>query len=109
MKYQANPVIVEAVVITSVLPHGTHGTDDSGELYLVTAEGSDVVASAEMLARIKPVPGDYVVTQADGYVYLNPKDIFERKYSPVPDSADKLVFGRSMFGVDAEWGNAQQP
>ncbi len=23
------------------------------------------------------------MTQADGYVYLNPKDVFERKYSPV--------------------------
>lgn len=80
MKYQANPVIIEAVAIVSILPHGADG---SGELYLITDEGPDVVATAEMLARIKPVAGDYVVTQADGYIYLNPKDVFERKYSPV--------------------------
>jgi hypothetical protein len=32
------------------------------------------------LARHIAVAGDYVVTQEDGYMYLNPKDVFERKY-----------------------------
>ena len=42
-----------------------------------------------------PVAGDYVVTQEDGYQYLNPKEVFERKYSPVgapqPLVTDEMV------------------
>jgi len=36
-----------------------------------------------MIARFEPQLGDYWVIQEDGYVYLNPKEVFERKYSPV--------------------------
>ncbi len=35
-----------------------------------------------MTARYTPVEGDYVVTQEDGYTYINPRDVFERKYHP---------------------------
>jgi hypothetical protein len=32
------------------------------------------------IARYEPVPGDYLVTQEDGYAYVNPKALFEHKY-----------------------------
>lgn len=80
MKYQANPVIVEAHKIVSV---GIEDDFDSQPLAL--ENGENVFATKEMLARMKPVEGDYWVIQSDGYVYLNPKDVFERKYSLLPD------------------------
>ncbi len=36
-----------------------------------------------MIARMTPQVGDYLVIQEDGYEYLNPKEVFERKYSRV--------------------------
>ena len=38
-----------------------------------------------MCARMIPQVGDYWVIQSDGYVYLNPKDVFERKYRPLQE------------------------
>lgn len=77
MKYEANPVVVDAVRIEKV------DTPDGSGFRLISHEEGSMFASPEMLARITPVPGDYVVTQADGYTYLNPKDVFERKYRPI--------------------------
>lgn len=71
MKYIANPVIVDAARIVSV--HTGSVVLENGEIELV---------SPEMTARHWPQKGDYLVRQEDGYVYLNPKDVFERKYSP---------------------------
>ena len=34
-----------------------------------------------MIARYVPKTGDYLVTQEDGYIYVNPREVFERKYS----------------------------
>lgn len=78
MKYQANPVIVEALRIEEVM-----GTLPSGHTGLVLEDNGWHLATQEQTARMKPVVGDYVVTQEDGYVYLNPRDVFQRKYSPV--------------------------
>lgn len=79
MKYQANPVIVDALLITQivVLPEapGVSCELENGEWRQ---------ANSGMLARFAPAVGDYWVVQSDGYAYLNPKDVFERKYSPVP-------------------------
>lgn len=36
-----------------------------------------------MTARFYPSVGDYVVIQPDGYVYLNPKQVFEDKFEKV--------------------------
>lgn len=78
-KYVANPVKVEAFKIVKVHPLADQGGDfrvlelDNGQL---------VQADKGMLARMIPERGDYWVIQADGYVYLNPKDVFERKYHP---------------------------
>jgi len=77
MKYIANPVEVDAFRIMSV----SKRLDDPN--WYVTVEGGNtMIATAEMTSRMTPVPGDYWVVQSDGYVYLNPKAVFERKYSP---------------------------
>ncbi len=91
MKYQANPVHVDAEIIIgigSVLPDGS--------LHLALQNGENFTADHGMIARYIPAEGDYVVTQEDGYRYVNPKHVFERKYSPVsafantaPDGGDK--------------------
>lgn len=86
MKYQANPVIVAALAILSI------GEPDTlGDVSLGLEDGSTTLASPAMISRIEPKIGDYVVTQDDGYVYLNPKAVFERKYSPIPDAAEKAA------------------
>jgi hypothetical protein len=78
MKYIANPVEVEAERIAAVVSQAT----DEHPMILKLESGKLYSPNAGMLARMSPVPGDYVVTQSDGYVYLNPKDVFERKYRP---------------------------
>ena len=80
MRYIANPVVVDAVQITFV------GDEHNGERILSIGDGTNnFVATAPMLARMTPQVGDYVVTQEHGYVYLNPKDVFERKYRLWPE------------------------
>ena len=76
MKYQAKPVIVDAFVITKV---GRPNADCSVDCEL--DEGVTEIATCEMMSRMVPKAGDYWVIQSDGYAYLNPKDVFERKYS----------------------------
>lgn len=78
MTYQANPVIVSAFRII-----GTKEPLASGHVGLVLEGDNWHLATPEQLSRISPQPGDYVVVQADGYIYLNPRDVFERKYSKV--------------------------
>lgn len=75
MKYIANPVEVEAFKIVSV---GTPNADCSVNVAL--DNGENQVATRDMCARYIPKEGDYWVVQSDGYVYLNPKEVFERKY-----------------------------
>lgn len=75
MKYIAQPVEVNAFKITKV---GEQTKDGSRWLDLEGMPSS--LASPEMMSRMQPVIGDYWVMQSDGYVYLNPKEVFERKY-----------------------------
>lgn len=78
MKYQANPVIVDAQIIISVgaiLPDGS--------MDIALQNGTTVKAEKGMISRYIPQEGDYWITQSDGYIYLNPKEVFERKYSPL--------------------------
>lgn len=77
MKYEAKPVIVDASKIVKVLP-----AMPSGHVGLELEAEGWYLATPEQMARMMPTVGDYVVTQSDGYVYLNPKDVFERKYQP---------------------------
>ena len=105
MKYQANPVIVDAYRIASVQKR------DDGAFFLRFEIGIDEpltgstlaagIASPDMVARMTPKVGDYWVIQSDGYTYLNPKDVFERKYSPVELNALELgaaVRGEGLAG-----------
>jgi hypothetical protein len=82
MKWEANPVIVDAFVIKEVGP-----VQSDGSVYLAVEDNTGMyrqeIATAAMLARMMPVIGDYWVVQEDGYVYLNPKQVFERKYHPL--------------------------
>lgn len=81
-KYIANPVEVEALKIVRAYPLGLV----SGEQRLELENGKDFQASADMLCRLpqqKANEGDYLVMQSDGYQYLNPREVFERKYRPV--------------------------
>lgn len=80
MKYIANPALVDAHIIVSA---GTINPD--GSMNLAIQNGENVVATKEMMARYIPQEGDYWVIQPDGYIYLNPKDVFERKYTPIEE------------------------
>jgi hypothetical protein len=80
MKYVANPVEVDAYVIKAVKKYLG---DDNHYLTLAEIE-KEVTATPAMTSRMLPVPGDYWVIQADGYEYINPKAVFERKYRPDP-------------------------
>lgn len=76
MKYIARPVEVDAFKITDVRNRTRSGTS------LTLDNGLIVVATPEMTSRMTPVIGDYwVIQKLGGYIYLNPKDVFERKYS----------------------------
>jgi hypothetical protein len=92
-KYIARPVEVDAWAIREVRIFSSIRTPQvvrvGGEIkadligYEIEIEdGQKIMLGAEMTARMTPNPGDYYVKQADGYVYLNPKEVFERKYSP---------------------------
>lgn len=95
-KFVANPVVVDAFVIKSVY---LHPLDEDGR-YAGAALTLDiglplssavlkVEATPEMLSRISPQIGDYWVRQEDGYEYLNPKAVFEKKYSPLNTRQEK--------------------
>ena len=99
-KYMANPVVVDAYVISLVTdpPKPTIAELEAilnqnknpirGLLLELEGRvGSEVVATPEMTSRMEPVPVDYWVVQSDGYVYLNPKDVFERKYHRIAEDA----------------------
>jgi hypothetical protein len=73
-KYIANPVEVEALVIDKVEANG----DGGARVWFDNGAWNN--ATPEMCSRMIPKSGDYWVIQSDGYVYLNPKDVFERKY-----------------------------
>lgn len=78
MKYQANPVIVDAYRITEV-----HEGTKKNPYWIELENGQKVIATPDMVSRMTPAVDDYWVIQSDGYIYLNPKLVFERKYSPV--------------------------
>ena len=87
MKAQAKPVIVDYFVITEVGNNADRpGAEPTTGIFLRLNDGRIVVPTREMCARMEPVVGDYWVIQADGYIYLNPKDVFERKYSPIDEA-----------------------
>lgn len=76
MKYVANPVIVDAHEIVDASE-----MDNDGNVHCALRNGDNVIADKGMTSRYRPKAGDYWVIQSDGYIYLNPKDVFERKYT----------------------------
>ena len=84
--HEANPVHVNAtriLEVTDVTDRGEGKCQSSPDLMLRLEDGRNFEANMSMTSRFSPGVGDYLVTQEDGYVYLNPKDVFERKYSPI--------------------------
>jgi hypothetical protein len=88
MKYTANPVVVSAFAVLEI--RGGRETPEGPEIELVIGDDQNpsqvVWATAAMCSRMTPKVGDYWVIQSDGYVYLNPKEVFERKYSALADT-----------------------
>jgi hypothetical protein len=82
VKYVA---VVEAFRISHV---GDLCAEDGSRI--LALEGSTcVTATKEMLARVNIAAGDFWVIQGDGYIYLDPAEVFERGFSrlntPLPD------------------------
>lgn len=93
MTYIANSVLVEAAAIKRI-----DEKDPTSGKFLVHVENTNggttpITVTPEMASRIRNLKiGDYVVIQSDGYVYLNPKDVFERKYR----STAAMTFGQAI-------------
>jgi|GEM_PF-2323706 len=108
MRYRAKPVIVHAFRILAIRQLSTV---DPSSLVLSLEDNQTVHATPEMTARMKPVVGDYWVLQADGYVYLNPKDVFERKYEPIgSEPLPKYTRGvcRGSFALNSACGHCER-
>lgn len=109
--YIAKPILVSAYLIT--------GIQSIVEGAMLALEGVDTEHFVDhaMLARYTPAPGDYLVTQDDGYTYVNPKAVFERKYAkvtgdvaggPNPDYVPPAGEGQS-FCFALEWLKVGKP
>lgn len=76
MKYHIKTdYIITAYQITEI-----RGVDGNGNYQLTLENGDLVEAPKDMTARMQPLTGDYWVISPDGYVYLNPKAVFEAKH-----------------------------
>lgn len=75
-EYVANPVRVTAYKITAV-----HEAADGKSMMLTLENHQNVIASPAMTARYVPKVGDFYVVQEDFYAYVNPAEVFQRKYS----------------------------
>lgn len=80
MKHVAKPVEVEAHVITDVSPAAADGS-----MVITLDSGKSVTIAQALTSRFVPGVGDYYVIQEDGYAYVNPKAVFERKYRPIAE------------------------
>lgn len=84
MKYTAKPVEVEAFRIVDI-----YDVPSDGSIHLITEDNKRRVASPSMVSRYTPIKGDYWVIQSDGCEYVNPKDVFDRKYSKSSHQVNK--------------------
>ena len=115
MKYIANPVEVQAFKITSLELREARPDSEFGNPWgtAVLENGETVIIEQEMTARYRPVVGDYWVIQEDGYTYLNPKEVFERKYSAfeVPEHVEVHTLYRDKTYIligDPNWISHEQ-
>lgn len=103
----ANPVRVRATRIEEVTDI-TDRTDGKGQSHpdvmLLLEDGGDYRADSSMTSRYVPVAGDYLVEQEDGYVYLNPKAVFERKYLSIGAeiAGDSTTMAGACIGASDE-------
>ena len=81
MKYQANPIVVEAFSISAISP-----VAKDGSATLTLANGETVTASGELVARTGPTVGDYWVIAKDDEADVLSRAEFQRKYTPVPET-----------------------
>ena len=75
-QYIAKPIAVTAYRILEVHPAQADGT-----IPISLEHGVSAIVTPSMTARLMPHVGDYYVIQTDGCRYLNPAEVFERKYS----------------------------
>lgn len=95
--YVYKPIEVEAYRIDRVRTICQHAE------YEVTLEnGETKIVDKGMVARYCPIPGDYYVIQQDGYVYINPKAVFENKFEETvePNIARKTDFGLAICHLE---------
>lgn len=79
MKYIPNSNEVEAFRIIAI-QQSPEGQVPPFPRTLTLENNTKVTATSEMLSRHLPSVGDYWVMQADGHVYLSPKDVFEARH-----------------------------
>lgn len=97
MKYIANPVEADAWVIEKIYDGPITNPKDAMAVCLIGRPEAPIVGlSYAMISRHVPVAGDYYVIQSDGYVYINPKEVFEHKYSPAVDEPIIVAFGTKL-------------
>ena len=85
-KYQYKVRQVEGFEITDIEHrHADHVPGRSCRVHINNPKDAVgwIDCDAAMTARFYPTVGDYVVIQPDGYVYLNPKNVFEEKFEKV--------------------------
>jgi hypothetical protein len=63
---------------------------------LILENGEDATIDATMTSRYWPTAGDYYVVQSDGYAYINPADVFERKYASLA-GVERKPAGGNLF------------
>lgn len=84
-KYICNPIEVDAFIITGVTPQ-----DENGDFQVILDNGEtrDMKPNSGMTSRMYPVAGDYLVKthKPDEYEYLNPKHVFEAKYTKISNT-----------------------
>lgn len=87
-RYICNPIEVDAFRIKHVGELEPNGNRDI-LLEDGSATGHVYTVESGKMSRMTPVIGDYLVRthQPDEYEYLNPKHVFEAKYTKVADDA----------------------
>lgn len=84
-QFVCNPITVDAFQIVSV---GELKEDGSRDIAL--DNGENYTVEPGKMSRMTPAEGDYLVKthQPDEYEYLNPKHVFEAKYTKLPATPD---------------------
>lgn len=80
-QYICNPIEVSAWQITEICPE----QKEQGIITVVLDDNALYDIDPSKMSRMIPVVGDYLVrtNQPDVYEYLNPKHVFEAKYTKV--------------------------